>query len=318
MTVSIIVPIYNVEDYLADCLESLIHQTYRDIEIVLVNDGSTDNSLTICENYKKRDQRIKLYTKTNGGLSDARNYGLDRSQGELVTFVDSDDYLSIDSIACLVNALGETESDIAIASFYYDKDGRVHPSNQEGEFQEVFSSREVMERIDVSEKIPSVTYIISWAKLYRKHLFETIAFPAGKIHEDEFTTYKLYLEANRIVYINTPLYFYRQRSNSITQSRYTLSRLDGLEALEERELYLKERGYPIFQTQKKRLALLAYHAYQLKRYRYVTEFKRVNKEYHNLLNKLSRQLSRKEKINLWMRRYCYPLLDPRRELLQKR
>lgn len=318
MTVSIIVPIYNVEAYLEACLESLIRQTYRDIEIILVNDGSTDNSLGICEAYVKKDSRITVYNKGNGGLSDARNYGLEHSTGDLITFVDSDDYVSEDYIACLYNALLETDSDIAVASFYYDRDGKIWPSSSEDDFQEVLSAYEMMERLYISEKVPRVTYTLSWAKLYKKSLFDTIRFPVGKIHEDEFTTYKLYIEAERMVYINHPIYFYRQRSSSITHSRYSLSRLDGLEALEERVKYLEARGYPIFQTQKAYLSLLAYHAYQLKRYGYRIEFKRLSQEYRSLLHQLVGQLSRKEKTNLWLRRYCYPLLDPRRELLPKR
>lgn len=235
--ISIIVPIYNVERYLAECINSLINQTYRHIEILLINDGSPDNSLDICNEYASKDSRIKVFTKENGGLSDARNYGLDRASGDFIYFVDSDDFLEKEAIEHLYTQQVMHQADIVMAKhliynedenyfgvYIFDKDYYIR----------VLDSKTVCE-YQVDSTYKSGEFVVVWGKLYRKDLFKHIRYPKGRIHEDEFITHKLYLSANKIVVINEDDYIYRIRNNSIMRSNFSIKKAyDRLDSLNEK------------------------------------------------------------------------------------
>ena len=213
--ISIIVPIYNVEKYLSKCIESLLNQTYTNIEILLVNDGSTDNSKKICEQFKGKDSRIKLINKENGGLSDARNKGLQKSIGKYITFVDSDDYVEKNYIETLYSLITKFNSEIAIADFRVIK----------GDKQKI-KEKDIKEYCITSEKAidemlySDFYYISACSKLYKKELFENVEFPKGKMFEDVGTTYKLIIKANKIACTNKKIYNYVIRNNSITTSKF--------------------------------------------------------------------------------------------------
>lgn len=223
--VSVIVPVYNVEQYLDECINSLINQTYKNLEIIIVDDGSIDNSGKICDSYD--DLRIKVYHKTNGGLSDARNYGLKFASGDYILFVDSDDFLDTNMIKTLVENAINYDVDISICGYskYYNKDNIVKCT------QCLFNEKIIdLKRVEYLYDFNHYGVGV-WNKLLKKELLEDILFPVGKVSEDYFVMYKIFYKTKSIYYTNESLYFYRQRQNSITKSKKT--RFDVLDALEQ-------------------------------------------------------------------------------------
>lgn len=215
--ISVIIPIYNVENYLAKCVNSVIDQNYKNLEIILVNDGSPDNCGSICDEYAQKDNRIVVIHKKNGGLSDARNAGLEISTGDFITFVDSDDYVSKDFISTLVNLIQDFEADIAISPF-------IHFKDDEKKVKRILSINKVKTYTNV-EGLINMFYQSDFdnnatSKLFRRELFSDVSFPKGLLYEDLATTYKLFLLANKVAFSNRKTYFYLIRSNSIEGSPF--------------------------------------------------------------------------------------------------
>jgi len=235
--ISIIVPIYNVEKYLSECIESLINQTYKNIEIILVDDGSQDNCGKICDEYAKKDNRIIVIHKKNGGLSDARNKGIEIAKGEYLIFVDSDDFVSNRFVEKLYQMILENNCEIAICDYLQFENEIPKDENIQVEV-EILSNIEVLDRVYDE----NVKMIIACNKLYKKELFNTIRYPYGKVNEDQFTTYKIIYKANKIAISNEKLYYYRFNSNSIMGSKFNEKRLHILEALEERMQFYKGKS----------------------------------------------------------------------------
>lgn len=236
--ISVIVPVYNVEAYLDKCMESIVNQTYKNIEIVLVDDGSPDNCPSMCDKWAEKDSRIKVIHKQNGGLSDARNAGISYSHGDYITFVDSDDYLAEDCIAVLYDVLRSNNAEMSVASFEYVYHDAVKKRNFTAN-TEIYTPQQYMLSYYANvandamfEK--AVSFVISCCKLYKKSLFNEIKFPVGRYHEDEFTTYKLCFCCERIAYIDKSLYFYVQQEGSITNTFSEKRIEDALDAFEER------------------------------------------------------------------------------------
>ena len=244
--ISVIVPIYNVDKYLTRCINSIVSNTYTNLEILLINDGSTDNSLNICNSFLSKDSRIKIYSKKNGGLSSARNLGIDKSTGKYISFIDSDDYISENFYEYLYNLIQKYNGDVSYITMF--------KTNNETDLllKEEFKNNKVDEKIDILnkeealERFHSFTYeycltsVVSVNKLYKKELFNNIYFPLNKLHEDEFTTYRAIANANKIIYSNMPLYAYFQRSNSIMNNSFNIKRLDALEAYDNYVSFFKE------------------------------------------------------------------------------
>lgn len=238
--ISIIIPVYNVEKYLKMCLDSVINQTYQNLEIILINDGSTDNSGKICEEYKRADSRIILIHKENEGLSMARNTGLDIASGEYISFVDSDDYISRNMVETLYNRLLETQSDMAVCSIQYvDEAGKNLYSNftfddivlGQNEFWKLYSSTGHTE------------CVVAWNKLYKREILEQLYYPKGRIREDEFLLPYIVERCFRICTVSDRLIFYRQRNDSIMGYESQKSKLDYIEACFERlELFIKTKN----------------------------------------------------------------------------
>ena len=239
--ISVVVPIYNVEDYLVECIESILNQTYTEFELILVNDGSTDNSLEICNQYSKKDDRIKIVNKKNGGLSDARNAGIDVAKGEYIIFIDSDDFINKNMFKIMFDIAKSKNADIVQCNYkeFYNKEDIKDSSSINNEFKlkELTSIEALYGFYDEKKSGPTT---VAWNKLYKTALFEDIRYPYGKIHEDVFTTYKLIFKANKIVCTEEKLYYYRQRENSITTRKYNKKRLVVLEAIEERKKFMKD------------------------------------------------------------------------------
>lgn len=223
--ISIIVPVYNVEKYIHRCIDSILHQTFKDFELILVDDGSLDNSGKICDEYAKEDDRIKVIHKENGGLSDARNVGLDIAQGEYIAFVDSDDWIEKDMYSILYENIRKYNADISICKMRKIFDSTVDNNittnnciilNNEEAFDCLFNNK----------------YYASHAcdKLYKKSLFDGIRYPVGKLYEDMFTTYRLFEKANKVVFSDYIGYNYFQRKDGIVNSKFRPEKLDYIRA----------------------------------------------------------------------------------------
>lgn len=239
--VSVIVPIYKVEQYLKRCIDSIIAQTYKNIEIILVDDGSPDNCGAICDEYALNNGRIKVVHKPNGGLSDARNKGIEVSKGDYICFVDSDDYVEKDYIEKMLSAAELSNADLVISNFkYVYEDGTIKKYEFEHEFKS-YSSEESME-ILVSNNM-SIPLVVAWSKLYAKKLFSEYRFKKGLIHEDEEICHKIINSSNKIVIIDDVLYNYVQRTGSIMNEIKLSKDLVVCDILKDRYEFLVENGY---------------------------------------------------------------------------
>ena len=233
--ISIIIPIYKVEAYLDRCVQSVADQTYRNLEIILVDDGSPDRCPDICDSWSEKDSRIRVIHKENGGLSDARNAGIRAATGELIGFVDGDDYISGEMYEILYDRILADGSDIAACgvNMIWEDSGKTRLMTKEGTV--VLNHEDAMRAcIDETWLIPPV-----WNKLYRKELVNDLFFPVGKYHEDVFWTWKAIAKAESVSFTGEPCYYYVQRAASIMGEKYSLKRLDAIEAKIERLDYLR-------------------------------------------------------------------------------
>ncbi len=229
--ITVIVPIYKVEDYLDRCIESVVNQTYNNLEIILVDDGSPDNCPKMCDAWAKKDKRIKVIHKANGGLSDARNAGINVASGDFLFFVDSDDLLDNKCLEILMDNIIQTESDLSICECYRFTDKTKICNNIKNNY-EVLNQENICEML---LKQNSINLVMAQTKLYKKDLFKDLMFEVGKIHEDEFIAHKIYIRCNKVVITSAQLYLYYLRNGSITQSgRFTEKNLNALQAIEDR------------------------------------------------------------------------------------
>lgn len=226
--VSIIVPVYNVEAYIHTCMESILYQTYENIEIILVDDGATDSSGKICDEYKYVDSRVKVIHKANGGLSDARNVGMKSANGEYLIFIDSDDIISKNYVEYLVNLLEGADADVGVCSQVHIYPGDKVEFTQENNHIILDSESAIVELLYQKSFLVS-----AWAKIYKKKLFEGIEYPVGKLFEDSATTYKVFDKAKTIVYGDAKLYGYVHRENSITTRSFSKKDCDILTICQE-------------------------------------------------------------------------------------
>lgn len=235
--ISVIVPLYNVENYLHECLGSILSQTYQNLEIILINDGSTDGSGRICDDYATKDSRIKVFHQENAGVSAARNLALTKAKGTYVTIVDADDGIHDTFIQDLYDHLQVHQADIAVSNYYkYSEfDGLFYFHNlDKDDLVEVLSPQGCLNyQCDVQDYI-GMAFIPVWGKLYRRDLFEGIDFPVGSIIDDEIVTHKLFLKASKIVLVNKNNYLYRVRPGSAMTngSHYRRRVQDSLRAFE--------------------------------------------------------------------------------------
>ncbi|MBR2339971.1 MAG: glycosyltransferase [Clostridia bacterium] len=240
--ISVIVPVYNVEKYLRKCVDSIIAQTYKNLEIILVDDGSPDNCGAICDEYEEKDGRIKVIHKENGGLSSARNAGLDIASGEYIGFIDSDDFISPRMYERLYDAIKRAGADLCKCDFLRFSEGQ---DMEEAIAEETLAEERVYCGEDVLDAFSNggVTFVTAVNKLYKKELWNDIRFPYGKLHEDEFVAHRIYDKCMSIVSISDCLYYYLQRSESIMHV-YNIRRLDVVEALCERtEYFIASKNY---------------------------------------------------------------------------
>ena len=184
--ITVIVPVYNVEHYLDKCLDSLINQTYKNLEIIVINDGSTDNSGIICQEYAQKDNRIIYIEKENGGLSDARNVGLDKMTGSYVTFIDSDDWVESDYVEVLYNKLIEYRADIAVGNYckFNESDSNFYFHISGNYFEKLYDNVSIVDCLNDSNRLLNSALIVAWGKIYRKEIISNFRFPVGRVTED--------------------------------------------------------------------------------------------------------------------------------------
>lgn len=257
--ISVIIPVYNVEMYLTKCIESVINQTYNNIEIILVDDGSTDKSGKICDYFSKRDSRIKVIHKENGGLSDARNVGLQNASGDYIAFVDSDDWLEEDMYECLYNLIYEYQADISMcAANSVDVDGKIVGSGRFPDKGKNYENVKVYVDSEILKAHLSKTNDINagvWNKLYRRNIVDGIEFPKSKLYEDVFTMYKYLDRASKVVKTRSHKYNYFQREDSICRKKFCKKNFDSVEANNERYVFVK-KNYPELEPLARRQVLI--------------------------------------------------------------
>ena len=219
--VSIIIPVYNVESYLTRCIESIVNQTYTTLQIILVDDGSTDKSGSICDNYARLDQRIEVIHKKNGGLSEARNEGLIHAKGDYIIFVDSDDYVSQEYVRYLYKLLMDEEADIATCR-HIETDKKYIFKNVNIQEYKVYNREEAFEKLCYQIDVTTS----AWGKIYKAFLFEEVRFPKGKLYEDESTFYKILNRSSKIVCGYQVHYLYYYRKSGIVRSKFNIKKMD--------------------------------------------------------------------------------------------
>ncbi|WNS72684.1 glycosyltransferase family 2 protein [Streptococcus sp. DTU_2020_1001019_1_SI_AUS_MUR_006] len=246
--ISIVVPIYNVENYLRMCLDSIQNQTYQNFECLLINDGSPDNSADICREYLAKDARFRYFEKENGGSSSARNFGIERSEGEYVTFVDSDDWLEHDALQLLYDALKKENADISIGRYNCYDESRCqylfYDSNPDDSL-EVIEGKEIIDREGV-EEMKTGNWTVAYLKLIKRELLQDLPFPIGKMAEDTYWTWKVLLKASKVVYLNRCIYWYRVGLTGTLSNTWSEKRIyDEIEAREEKISILASLDYDL-------------------------------------------------------------------------
>lgn len=236
--VSVIVPVYQVEKYIDRCLFSVTNQSYKNLEIIIVDDGSTDNSGEICKKYQLIDKRIAYYKKTNGGLSSARNYGILKSNANYICFVDSDDYISENYVKNMYNVMMANNSDICCCGVKMIYENTTKTDTYVPNSMIINGTEAVKYLFDKR----SLAYVVAWNKLYRKELFVDNNFSEGLRFEDEDIMHRLYLNCKKICYIEDILYFYIKRNDSITMNKDYTKYYDNLYVLSKRCEYLSKKN----------------------------------------------------------------------------
>mgnify|MGYP000845822139 FL=1 len=237
--ITVVVPVYNVESYLERCVTSIRKQSHTNLEILLVNDGSTDKSLEICQRLEQEDQRIRLISQANGGLSAARNTGIAQAKGQYIAFIDSDDVISLDMMKTLYQEMVSAQADLAMCSHYDIYDDQI-PSGPEVEVQTwVFTAKEAIGHVMAAKGFT----VMAPTKLYKRSLFDDLKFELGKIAEDAFIMIRLLAKCQRVVATDAKLYYYMHRPNSITTQKFSLKYLNVIEAYQQNYEIIK-RDYP--------------------------------------------------------------------------
>lgn len=237
---SVIVPTYNVEQYISECIESILNQSYSSIEIILIDDGSQDQTPQICKEYERKYDNITFYTNAHNGISHSRNIGIKKASGEYIAFVDSDDFVDKFMYEKLISCLENNGADMAICNI----------NVVDGEGKELITSTRIEEQMMAGrDALPFLDDYSGWGyvspcnKVYRREIFEGIVYPEGKIHEDECVAHKIYMACNKVCFIEESLYNYRQQQGSIMHVKDVMGTLDGFDAVSRRFVDYHEKGF---------------------------------------------------------------------------
>ena len=302
--ISVIVPIYKVEDYLRKCVDSILNQTYKNLEIVLVDDGSPDHCGEICDEYAQMDSRITVIHKQNGGLSDARNAGIDVAHGEYIMFVDSDDYIANNMLEKLFFAIQTQDADMSLCNFLKvdDNGNTLNKKKSTVSIKNVvLTGLEAVQRLILND---GYHYTIAWCKLYKAELFQEVRFPKGKYNEDEFVSHVLYAKCSRVACVEEALYYYVQRKDSIMGSArmaVSIKSFDAPEGLLNRALFIQPLGM-FRDASRYYFDVVLRVSHLLTHYQVKTEKERTRmKEMHSMIRKnhhLCKYCTAKEKIHI--------------------
>lgn len=288
--ISVIVPVYKVEPYLHRCVDSILGQTFSDFELILVDDGSPDHCPAICDEYTRKDSRVIVIHQKNGGLSAARNAGIDwvlaNSDSQWFSFVDSDDWVHPEYLECLLNAALKFGADISICD-YAKTCGEEPIIDEDMPAAMLWHTEEFY-----VEKTINAT--IAWGKLYQRRCFQTIRYPLKKLHEDEYTTYQILFRYDVLVWIDVPLYFYYHSQDSITTSEWTPRRMDALAALDEQLDFFIRHGYSAALKRRVQSYLWMlysqYHGAVTAKKDYTAEIRRIRKRMKHILRRYAQQI----------------------------
>ena len=239
--ISIIVAVYNAEEWLKRCVDSIINQTYSNIEIILIDDGSTDKSASICDEYARLDNRIKVIHKHNGGLADARNVGIYASKGTYIGFVDNDDYIAPNMYEDMLREMQYSDVDLVLCNCtYVDEDGQpieeISPINK----TEIISPKEYFFRLAEPK---SGYYITVWNRLYKKEILENVFFPVGRTNEDSYVVHRIIQKCKSIMILDDNYYYYTQRDTSLSRTPKADQYYDSIDALIDRIDFYKQNEY---------------------------------------------------------------------------
>ena len=308
--ISVIVPVYNTEKYIKKCIESIINQTYSNLEIILIDDGTLDKSWQICDLYADKDKRIRVVHKKNEGLAETRNYGINIAKGKYFAFIDSDDYIEKNMIEVLYNNLIENNADISVCDFIQVDE------NKHMQYNEYSKKEFIVEGNPKFENLRNEYYLattVQWNKLYKAEIFKDIRYPKGKTNEDEFVIAKELYNAKRISYILEPLYYYYQRTDSIMHT-LNINRLDFLEGLEERIKFYKSLDMKKEELLTKEIKADKLIIYTVKfniddkSQKYKNDIKKINDDNKDLLKELLKEsISTKKKIKIFLYLFARPL-----------
>lgn len=308
-TVSVIVPVYNVEKYLDRCMKSITQQTYKNLQIILVDDGAKDASGEMCDVWMKKDSRIAVIHQKNGGLSNARNTGIKQATGEYLVFVDSDDIIAVDMIEQLVGLIETEKADVSICGVSHIFDVK-NIKFKENQAETILYDRNsaIMEMWYQKNFLPSV-----WGKAYRKKLFENLEFTEGILFEDIDLMHEIFWRCDKIVYKNVPLYGYVHRENSITTTKFSIKDCGILKIAEKILQFSKEKDYSLVPSAESYAVTAAFRIYlnapqndkEFSAYR--TKAKQVLDKYGKSVMQ-DRTVRNKTKCALFLYFYCKSLL----------
>lgn len=248
--ISVIVPVYNGAAYIALCFQSILAQTYKNFELIIINDGSQDNSKEICDYYASQDNRVKVFHQENHGLSAVRNRGIKEANGEYIGFVDSDDCIHPDMYKVLMINLLKTNAGISMCNFKKVFDRNI----ENNEYDESELDQQKVSLISQQEAFGhlfdemNVSFVVPWNKLYKKEIFQRVQYPNGKVHDDEFTVHKIIQATDKIAFTEKALYYYYNNPVSFMNETYNLKRLDAVTALRERFIFFVDNEYILFQS----------------------------------------------------------------------
>lgn len=307
--ISVIVPVYNVEAYLDKCISSIVNQTYRNLEIILVDDGSPDNCPAMCDAWKEKDARIVVLHKENGGLSDARNAGMGAAHGEFISFIDGDDWIEPRFFEILQHELEAQNADVASVQYRLCWEGDACERQNAYEHVTVYDRQTAM-RLLIQNQIKQVV----WNKLYRSAQIRDIPFEKGKFHEDEFWTYQVIGRIERFAAIDYIGYDYFQRAGSIMGAGYSPKRLDAVEAKTRRQAYLTEHMPELAPEGARDLLFTClYHGQQVCKAlrgaekKQAMRFLKTTSKGCTLLNRTVKTESKSHKLWLFGARHCFAM-----------
>ena len=305
--ITIVVPVYKVEKYLSRCVDSILNQTYQDFEILLVDDGSPDNCGKICDEYANKDSRIFVIHQKNGGLSVARNIGInwfyEQNRSDYITFVDSDDWLHPEYLRILINGILENHAKISVCDFKRVLGESPHENYEKVNFELTSPEDFLVNHF--------WQYNYACGKLYHKSMFNDVRYPVGKIFEDTFTTYKVLHKCEKIAYTELQLYYYFQNEQGISHSLWAPSELVIFDAMQEQLQFYKDKGLEKAYAKEFEL-FVHHHAYQIVR---IKENKKDFKKNKAILKEIKKDLKNylkenKDKFNVHNMTYSYESAYP--------